>query len=233
MPMTSPPTTPLREPGSQAPARRRLRRRPSAAHILIAVVVILAFLLNLLVLRDRSSTTLIAVARQSLATGSVLSPDNVRFISVDSDFESLDHLITEDSLATYDGWVLGRAIAEGAVLDISSLVQPGDSSGLRTMSIPIDREHAAGGSLVPGDRVDVIAVSDGVSGFVATDLEVTGVSDESSGGIGAVSAYHVVLSVDAEQALALAAALDSGSLEIIRATGAEAIETSPMDTGDA
>ena len=233
MPMTSPPTTPLREAGPQAPARRRLRRRPSAAHILIAVVVILAFLLNLLVLRDRGSSTLVAVARQPLTTGSVLSPDSVRFIPVDSDFESLDHLITEDSLASYEGWVLGRAIAKGSVLDMGSLVQPGDSSGLRTMSIPIDREHAAGGSLVAGDRVDVISVSDGVSGFVATDLEVTGVADESSGGIGAVSAYHVVLSVDAEQALALAAALDSGSLEIIRATGAEAIDTSAMDTGDA
>ncbi|HEX6287385.1 MAG TPA: hypothetical protein VFZ80_07855, partial [Acidimicrobiia bacterium] len=118
--------------------------------------------------------------------------------------------------------------SEGAVVDTSSLSEPGEGSGLRTMSMPIDREHAAGGSLVAGDRVDVISVVDGVPGFVATNLEVTGVAEEASGGIGAVSAYHVVLSVSAEQALALAAAIDSGSLEIIRSTGAEAID--PLTT---
>jgi Flp pilus assembly protein CpaB len=207
------------------PARRRLRRRPSATHILIAVVVILAFVLNLLVLRDRSSTMLVAVARHQLTTGSVLGPDSVRLIPVESDFESLDHLITDESLGSYDGWVLRRAIDEGALLDVSSLVQPGDGSGPRSMCLPVDREQAAGGSLVAGDRVDVISVVDGEAGFVASDLEVTGVAEDSSGGIGAVSQYHIVLSVSADQALALAAALDSDSLEIVRSTGAETIDS--------
>lgn len=229
----SSPTTQVREAGSPTPARRRLRRRPSATHVLIAVVVILAFVLNLLVLRDRGSTTLVAVARQPLTSGSVLGPESVRFVPVDSDFESLDHLLTQDSLASYEGWVLDRAIAEGALLEASALVQPAASSGLRSMSLPIDREHATGGTLVAGDRVDVISVVDGVPGFVATDLEVTAVADAASGAIGAVSAYHVVLSVSAEQALALAAALDSGSLEVVRSTGAEAIDSVSTEADDA
>lgn len=229
----SSPTTQVREAGSPTPARRRLRRRPSATHVLIAVVVILAFVLNLLVLRDRGSTTLVAVARQPLTSGSVLGPESVRFVPVDSDFESLDHLLTQDSLASYEGWVLDRAIEEGALLEASALVQPADSSGLRSMSLPIDREHATGGTLVAGDRVDVISVVDGVPGFVATDLEVTAVADAASGAIGAVSAYHVVLSVSAEQALALAAALDSGSLEVVRSTGAEAIDSVSTEADDA
>jgi Flp pilus assembly protein CpaB len=154
-----------------------------------------------------------------------LGPDSVRLIPVESDFESLDHLITDESLGSYDGWVLRRAIDEGALLDVSSLVQPGDGSGLRSMSLPVDREHAAGGSLVAGDRVDVISVVDGEAGYVASDLEVTGVAEDSSGGIGAVSQYHIVLSVSADQALALAAALDSDSLEIVRSTGAETIDS--------
>jgi len=231
--MSSTPTTPLREAGSPSPARRRFRRRPSAIHVLIAVVVILAFVLNLLVLRDRDSTTLVAVARQPLTTGSVLTTDSVRLVPVDSGFESLDHLVTEESIAAFDGWLFNRAIAEGAVVDTSSLVQPGEGSGMRSMSIPIDREHAAGGSLAAGDRVDVISVVDGVPGFVATDLEVTGVAEEASGGIGVVASYHVVLSVSAEQALALAAALDSDSLEIVRSTGAEAIDPVETESDDA
>ena len=231
--MTSNLTTPIREAGSPSSARRRFRRRPSASHILIAVVVILAFVLNLLVLRDRSSTTLVAVARQPLSTGSVLTLDGVEFIPVDADFEALDHLISQDALNSYEGWILDRAIPEGGILDTSALVPPGDSAGLRTMSIPIGREHAAGGSLVAGDRVDVISVTDGVPTFVATDLEVTGVAAESSGGIGAVAAYHVVLSVNADQALALAGALDSGSLEIVRSTGAETIDLARSESDDA
>jgi hypothetical protein len=66
---------------------------------------------------------------------------------------------------------------------------------------------------------------DGEAVFVASDLEVTGVAEDSSGGIGAVSQYHIVLSVSADQALALAAALDSDSLEIVRSTGAETIDS--------
>ncbi|HEX6220928.1 MAG TPA: hypothetical protein VF115_07525 [Acidimicrobiia bacterium] len=230
--MASKPTTALREAGSPKAARRRARRRPSATHVLIAVVVILAFVLNLLVLRDRSSTTLVAVARQPLTTGSVLTRDIVRFVPVDSGFEGLQHLVNEESLADYEGWVLDRAIVEGGLLDTSALVQPGDTSGLRSMSLPVDREHAAGGTLVAGDRVDVISVEDGVPAFVATDLEVTGVAEAASGAIGAMGNYHVVLSVTSDQSLALAAALDAGSLEIIRSTGAESIAVQPIETND-
>ncbi|HZD24442.1 MAG TPA: SAF domain-containing protein [Acidimicrobiia bacterium] len=230
--MASSPSTKLRDAGSSKTSRRRVRRRLSATHVLIAVVVILAFVLNLLVLRDRDSTILVAVADQPLTTGSVLTSDSIRLVPIDSGFEALDHLITEDDLSGLEGWVLNRAIAEGALLDTSDLVPPGESSGLRSMSIPIDRSHAAGGSLVAGDRVDVISVDEGMPAYVATDLEVTGVAEEASGSIGTVSSYHVVLSVTAEQALALSAALDAGSLEIIRATGAEVIDSDATEADD-
>lgn len=230
--MTTSPSTKLREAGTSKPARRRVRRRPSATHVLIAVVVILAFVLNLLVLRDRDATTLVAVADQPLTTGSVLTTDSIRFVPVDSTFAGLDHLVTEGDLTGYEGWVLDRAIAEGGLLDTSVLVEPGDRSGLRSMSIPVEREHAAGGSLVAGDRVDVISVDDGVASFVATDLEVTGVAEQSTGSIGSIGAFHVVVSVTADQALALSAALDMESLEIIRSTGAEVIGPEPAQADD-
>lgn len=132
-------------------------------------------------------------------------------------------LITEDELADLDGWVLSRPIGDGGLIDRPALVPPGSSSGRRSMSLAVPVEHAAGGSLVPGDLVDVISVVDGAGAYVASGLEVLFVSESSSGGIGTVSSHHVVVSVDAEEALALAEALDSGSVEIVRATGAEAI----------
>ena len=144
----------------------------------------------------------------------------MRLVPVDSDFEAIDRMVTEEDVAGFMGWMVGRHLAEGEVVGVSALVEPGDGPGLRSMSFPVPIERAAGGSLVAGDRVDVISVIDGQAGFVASDLEVTGVAETATGGISMVGTYHVVVAVTAEQALALAAALDSGSVEVVRSTGA-------------
>jgi len=213
----------LREAGSPRPASRRIGTRLSATHVLIAVVVILAFVLNLLVLRDRSSTTLVALADRPLTSGSAFTKESIRLVPIDSGFEGLGTLVTEAVVADLEGWVFDRPVSEGAMIERSALVEPGARSGLRSMSLPIPIEHAAGGSLVPGDRVDVISVSDGLATFVAADLEVTGVAAPSSDSIGAATSYHVVVAVTAEQALELAAALETGAVEIVRSTGAERV----------
>jgi len=221
--VTVTPSTKVREVGSQKPARRRIGRPLSAAHILIAVVVILAFVLNLLVLEDRGATTLVAVAGEPLAAGKALERSDLRLVPIESDFEGVEALVTEAELARLEGWVLSRAVPAGGLLDTSALVQPGSNSGLRSMSLPVPIEHAAGGTLVAGDRVDVISVVDATARFVATDLEVISVSESPSNAIGSISAYHIVVSVEAGEALELAQALDAGSVEIVRSTGAEDI----------
>lgn len=217
--MTLSPSTEQREAGSPRPARRRIGRRLSATHVLIAVVVILAFVLNLLVLQDRGATTLVAIADRALPIGTPLDGEGVRLVPVDSSFEGLDSLVNQDELAELDGWVLGKTVPDGSLLSKSALVQPTETPGLRSMSVPVAIEHAAGGGLVPGDRVDVISVTDGTASFVATDLEVTGVSESPGAAIGAVSAFHVVVAVTAHQALAVAEAIEAGSLELVRSTG--------------
>ena len=220
--MASSPSVRLREAGTSKPVRRAGGRRLSATHILIAIVVILAFVLNLLVLRDRSATTLIAVADRPLAAGSTFNTDGIRLVSVDADFEGLQHLVTEQDLRGLEGWVLERSIAEGELLDFSALVEPGASPGLRSMSVPVPVEHAAGGLLREGDRVDVISVVDGLASFVASDLEVLSVAESTGAAIGSTSGFHLVLAVDAKSALRLAEAIESGSIEVVRSTGAPA-----------
>lgn len=228
--MTVSPSTERREAGSPQPVRRQLGRRLSATHVVIAIVVILAFVLNLLVLQDRSSTTLVVVADRALATGSVMDQSSIRLVPVDSDFEGLPGLITEDELDSLVGWVMARPMPAGSLLDRASLVRPGSGSGLRSMSLPVPVEHAAGGALAAGDRVDVIAVTDGVADFVAVDLEVTSVSESGSGAIGTISAYHVVVNVEPDDALRLAEAIAAGTVEIVRATGADRIEGADDDS---
>jgi Flp pilus assembly protein CpaB len=221
----------LREAGSPKPVRRRVWRRLSTTHVLIAIVVILAFVLNLLVLSDRDSTTLVAVADRSLPAGSTLEPTALRLVSIDSSFEGLPALVGSDELERYEGWIVDRSVPEGSVLEEANLVEPTSGDGLRAMSLPIGVAHAAGGSLSPGDRVDVISVVDGEARFVAVDLEVTAVADDPGGSIGSVSQYHVVVSVDAKEALGLARALDQGSMEIVRSTGAAGVGVGGLEDG--
>lgn len=222
--MTNAPSTVSREAGTSQPARRPVKRRLSASHFLIALVVVLAFVLNFLALQDRSATTLVAVADRPITAGSAFSIDSVRLVPVSAGFEGIESLVQQARLSEFEGWVVERSIPEGGLLDQSALVEPGAPSGLRSMSLPIAVAHAAGGTIVAGDRVDVISVLDGSATYVATDIEVIGSSALDGGSFGSIGDYHIVVAVDAGQALDLAGALESGSLEIIRSTGAPRIE---------
>ncbi len=102
-------------------------------------------------------------------------------------------------------------------------VEPGAPSGLRAMSVPVAVAHAAGGTIATGDRIDVISVSDGSAAYVVSDIEVIGVSDV-DGGSFTVGEYHIVVAVDAAQALDLAAAIEADSIEIVRSTGAPVVD---------
>ncbi|MFV1960945.1 MAG: hypothetical protein ACC658_03845 [Acidimicrobiia bacterium] len=222
--MTSAPSKVLRKAGTSQPARRPVKRRLSASHFLIALVVVLAFVLNFLALQDRTATTLVAVADRPISAGSAFSVDSVRLVPVPAGFEGLESLVEQAQLSGFEGWVVERSIPVGGLLNLSVFVEPGAPSGLRSMSLPIEVAHAAGGTIVAGDRVDVISVLDGSATYVATDIEVIGSSDLDGGSFGSVGDYHIVVAVDARQALDLAEALESSSLEIIRSTGAPGIE---------
>jgi Flp pilus assembly protein CpaB len=209
-----------REAGSPAAASRSVRRRPSASQLLIALAAILAFGLNYLALQSGDATTLVAVADSPIAEGTPFSAQLVRLVPLPSDFEGLGHLIDEQDLTDLAGAVVSRSVAEGELIDRVAVIQPGTHGGLRTMSIPVPVEHAAGGTLVVGDRVDVISMVGEEPAFVATDLEVVGLAETGQTGLAGIGPYHVVVAVSSEEALALARAIGESSIEIVRSTGA-------------
>jgi Flp pilus assembly protein CpaB len=167
---------------------------------------------------------MVAVADRAVSGGSPVSVEDIRFVPIESGFEALDSLLSEPAFADREGWVVSRSIGEGELIALGDLIEPAVRGDLRSMSLPIEIEHAAGGSLITGDRVDVITVTDGVPSYVVADVEVISVPAETGSSIGGFGDYHVVVAVDDQEALRLAGALDSGSLEIVRATGAEAVE---------
>lgn len=215
--------TPLsssREAGTSHAARRNPMRRPALSHVLIAIAAVLAFVFNFLALQDRSETTLVAVAGTRLIPGSPLSGADIEFVPVDSDFDGIGALVTDDAWKTMEGWVLTRSIPEGAPLDTASLQEPTGSAAKRIMSIPVSIEHAAGGLLVSGDLVDIISVEDGAAGYVSTGVQVVDIADVAASGIGSgLGGYHIVVAVTADEALDIALAIEQGSLEIVRSTG--------------
>ncbi len=212
-------TTP-REAGALPPASRAVRWRPSLSHILIALAAILAFALNLVALQDKASTTLVVVADGPIAAGTVFSAADIRLVPVPTDFVGLDSLLTESEALAAEGWIVDRPIGSGAIVESSAVVEPGAPSGLRSMSIPVNPENAAGGAIRSGDRVDIISVSDGEAAFVVSDVGVVAVADAEGDSFGVAGDYFVVVGVDASQALALAEAMASGSVELVRSTGA-------------
>jgi Flp pilus assembly protein CpaB len=213
-----------REAGTSSPTVRSARYRPSLSHIAIACAVVVAFVLNYLALQSRDATTLVAIADSPIAAGSPLTSDIVRLVPLSADFEGLDHLVGEADLERLEGWIVGRSVGKGELIDRSVIVRPGAGDGLRTMSIPVAAEHAAGATLVIGDRVDVISMVDEEPVFVASDLEVVSIADTTQTGLSGDGPYHVVVGVSPAQALALARAIADGSLEILRSTGAAVLE---------
>lgn len=225
--MTVSPSTRVREAGTSQSVRRRARRRPSLSHVLIGIAIVLAFALNLVALQSRTATSQVAVASSPLDQGALLSMDDFHMIEIPSHFEGMSSLLTEAAIVERLGWVVEQPITEGGLIVGSALVEPVVSTGLRAMSVPISPEHAAGGRLSVGDRIDVISVEDGQAFYVVAGVEVIGVAAPASGSIGASGAFHVVVAVSSDQALALAVAIDSGVLEVIRSTGAIEVDGAP------
>ena len=209
----------------QRKGRRPFAGRLSVGHIIVLVAGLLALLANFAVLRARDDTYRVAVAERDLAAGTVLDEGAFRLVNVSVDPEILVTLISEEGMPALDGRIVTRSIVAGDLVARSDLTSAAAPMEKRAMSIPIDRVHAVGGEISTSDVVDVIAVSDGVAEFILLAAPVLDVADSSSAGLGSSGKYFVTLAVDSHSALRIASAMDLGTIEIVRATGA----TEPTD----
>lgn len=221
-------TDPARpRPRPAAPRRRRLRERISLGHLFMIASALLAFGLVVSLLQDRTATVRVLVADQEILPGAPVTPDLVREVTVPADSDLVGSLATINALNGAP--TASQRIAVGDPITVTALAPSSSPSGLRAMSLPIDRIDAVGGDLSPGDRVDVIATTGGTARYVAVDLEVLATQiDESTGGLsnsGVLSNYYITVSVDDQTALELALALDTAEVSVLRSTGADPVET--------
>jgi Flp pilus assembly protein CpaB len=202
--------------------RAGLGSRLSAGHVVMIVAGILAFVATAGVLRSRDATVPVAVAARDIPPGAVVDRGAVRSVPLSQKSPLVAAVLGPTAL---DGqhMVAARLIRAGEPLRRSD-VRTGAGDGLRAMSVSVNRDHAAGGELVVGDRVDVIQASPTGATYVVRDAEVLAVppkGNNSGLGLGnGASNYYVTVAVDGDAALRLAAAIQGGKVEVLRSNGA-------------
>lgn len=199
-------------------AKRRLLSRLSFGHVVMICAGLLAFLLNVLIVRDRGETVEVPVATRPIPAGSRLVARDIGFARVDAAGPFVDRVLSRDGITPFLGDVVVRDIGSGDPLMSADLRPVSAAGGGRAMSIPIAPDYAVGAALHVGDRVDVIAVDRGESSFVADGIEVLHVTHRDSRPVG--DRFAVTVAVTQAEALAIAGALDRGPVHLLRSTGA-------------
>ena len=222
MDTTEAPGHPTPMPEGRGVPKRKLASRLSFGHIVMISAGLVAFLLNVMIIRGNGETVEVLVAAHPISAGSRLAAQDVVPADVDANGPFVDRVLSPQTVTPLLGQVVVRDIGQGDPLfadDMRSAAAPG---GGRAMSIPIAADHAVGATLQVGDRVDVISVDDGESRFVATGIEVL---DVAAGGTRpGGDRFGVTVAVSEAEALAIAAALDRGSIHLLRSTGADTPE---------
>jgi Flp pilus assembly protein CpaB len=122
---------------------------------------------------DRPPSTGYAVAGHALAPGSVLDPSTVELVPAD-----LPHALAErafTSTEVLDGAVTLAPLAAGELIQLSQVLPPDEAplAGVE-LSFSVAAERALGGSIRPGEEVDLVAsFPAGPTRVVARDALVT------------------------------------------------------------
>ncbi|MBW3642280.1 MAG: Flp pilus assembly protein CpaB [Actinobacteria bacterium] len=200
-------------------------RRPVGTRVppSLALAVVAGVLAALFYLRATGGAEGIpvAVAARDIPAGEVVGIADVRFTEISASTGLLAELVPRREMAALNGSIAARTIVAGSPLLRDDFVDPASGGRQRAMSLPVDREHAVGGALRPGDRVDVIDGAE--ASYVITNAEVLAVPKPLTDTLRGTGRYAITIAVDAQGALRLAAAITRGKVEVVRSTGAEAL----------
>jgi len=209
------------------PRRRNPLTRLTASHLLMVLAAVLAFATNLMVLRGQEETREAVITTDRIEAGRVIVPTDLTVAEVDVDDGLFATLLPGQQSQALVGMVATRTIEAGHLLSVDDIRPAAAPSAQRAISIPIEIEHAVGGGLVAGDRIDLIAVGESGPEYVLADAEVLEVPSTARGSLTGATGFFVVVAVDDQQALAVAAAIRSGEIEIARSTGSSPVVRQP------
>lgn len=164
----------------------------------------------------------VLAAGGDLPEGTRLSTTNVTVVEVDLPPEQLARYLTAD--ASVEDATLVQAVRSGELIPAGWVTANDDAGGSRLVTIPTTADHAAGGALRAGDRVDVFAsLSSGRPG-ARTTLVVASAEVEDlvhAGGLVAdeESLAGVTVEVSPHDAAKLTFAIRSADIDLVRVHG--------------
>ncbi|MGH9063545.1 MAG: RcpC/CpaB family pilus assembly protein [Acidimicrobiales bacterium] len=173
----------------------------------------------------RSHSLSYVVTRQALPVGHRITATDLGLAPMDLPSSIASHLAFRTPTRLIGAVVVGP-MAAGELVQASDVVAGPPAPKEREMSFALPASAAVGGTLVPGDRVDVLATfgTGAEARTVAVVRAVPVVSRvDGSGGIAAGSNSSEVITLalsTSAQTLALAHALAAGEVILVRSTGA-------------
>ncbi len=179
----------------------------------------LGMLLTLSTLRSANSTHPVLVLSRDVAAGTTVADGDVRLAHVRASGAVLADVYGAREASSVRGRVFTTDMHAGALLTRAS-VRPADAArATRVMSFPLPRARAVGGKLGAGTRVDIVAVDHDtkLAEYVMTDVEVVAAETDDSGPLsGSSGDVTVSVVVDTQSAPRLAAALEGGTVTLVR-----------------
>lgn len=197
------------------------------------------FLISLLsgsvVLRSGERGVTVWAAARDLAEGTAVDAGDFELVTVDLPPGQLALYLGES--ASLGGSSLLRPLRRGELVAADWVTDRSTVSN-RSIAVPLTSDHAVGGALRPGDRVDVFATLRSAGGRSRTTLLVQDAEVESllrSEGLmtGDDSFAGITLSVPPDQAARIAFAVRTADVDVVRVDGAFVTATvSSVTAGD-
>jgi Flp pilus assembly protein CpaB len=213
--------------------RKRVWTRFGTAHLIAVAAGLVTAVLLLTWTRGQEDLTSVLVAAENIRAGTLIEATDLGVAEVPSDPTVVGAVYPADSLDALVGQVASRSIAESEPILRTDARPVAAEDGLRAMSVPLPLANAVGGDLAAGDRVDVLVVSAGGTRFVAEGVPVMAVPEtDTTGLVGAASAWWVVLAVEDAEALEIADGVENGSVYLLRSTGTPGLITRELATPD-
>lgn len=206
------------------PSARRLARPrwANARTVLGLVLFAAALLIGRSVLEGAKTTVAVWAAAQDLRQDEALDAGELvrAEVKLPADVAAAYASASED----LEGAVLTRPVVAGELIPTAWLSSGASATAGRSMTIPVTPEHAVGGALRPGDRVDVFATFDSGDARARTSVLVRGVEVldvVEAGGlvVGEESVVGLTVAVTPGEAARLAFAIRTAELDIALVAG--------------
>jgi Flp pilus assembly protein CpaB len=208
-------------------ARWRTLRLPKVDTRLVVglLLVALSILGGLRLAATSDRTVPVYVAARDLPADHVLTAADFRVARIHASDEVVGSLVKADRAAPPVHRVLRFPLPEGALVATSTL--GGVASTGREITIPIGSDHALGGALQVGDRVDILASFDkgtdaaktltvAARASVVDVVHADGLFGQHEGELSAIT-----VSVAPDDVVFVAFAVRNGELDVVRASSAQ------------